>query len=189
VPDLSAVKESRSPVPEDRAAREARRLLAAQKKEEKDAAKKRPVRKALEREALNRRHRQQSLEGLPIEESPSEMVSGEDEDNSDDDVGLRYDTVTFLVHLPDVRPLLEPIDGGSTSQASREILAPVKGEGEPAEGRARAGPSERGSTSPGVPHGRSVALRPRARSPRALPIGGATMSVSEARVPSTGVRT
>jgi hypothetical protein len=39
--DLSAVKESRLPVPEDQAAREARRLSAAQKKGEKDAAKKR----------------------------------------------------------------------------------------------------------------------------------------------------
>jgi hypothetical protein len=43
VQDLSAVKESRPPVLEDRATWEARRLLAAQKKEEKDAAKKRQV--------------------------------------------------------------------------------------------------------------------------------------------------
>jgi hypothetical protein len=42
VQDLSAVKESQPSVPEDRAAREARRLLVAQK-EEKDAAKKRQV--------------------------------------------------------------------------------------------------------------------------------------------------
>jgi hypothetical protein len=76
------------------------------------------------------------------------MVSGEDEDSSDDDARSRYDTVTFLVHLPDVWPLLEPI-GGSTSQALREVSAPVEGGGELAEGRARAGPSERGSTSPG----------------------------------------
>jgi hypothetical protein len=55
--DLSAVKESRPPVLEDRAAREARHLLAAQKKEEKDAAKKRQVKKALEREALNKHRR------------------------------------------------------------------------------------------------------------------------------------
>jgi hypothetical protein len=58
VQDLSAVTESRSPVPEDRAAREARRLLAAQKKEEKDTAKKRQVQKTLEREALKKRRRQ-----------------------------------------------------------------------------------------------------------------------------------
>jgi hypothetical protein len=109
--------------------------LVAQKKEEKDAAKKRQVKKALEREALNKRRRQQSLEGLPIEESPFETVSGEDEDSDDDDVGSWYDTVTFLAHLPDVRPLLEPV-GGSTSQASREVSAPVEREGEPAEERA-----------------------------------------------------
>jgi hypothetical protein len=85
VQDLSVVKESRPPISEDRAAREARRLSVAQKKGEKDAAKKR--RKALEREVLNKRHCQQSLEGLPIEESPSETVLGEDEDSGDDDAG------------------------------------------------------------------------------------------------------
>jgi hypothetical protein len=128
-------------------------------KEEKDTAKKRQVQKTLEREALKKRRRQQSLEGLPIKESPSKMVSGEDEDSGDDAAGSRYDTTTFLAHLPDVRPLLEPV-GGSTSQASREVLAPVEREGEPAEGRARAGPSERGATSPGVPQGRSGAPLP-----------------------------
>jgi hypothetical protein len=43
------------------------------------------------------------------------MVSGEDENSGDDDAGSRYDTVTFLAHLPDICPLLEPIGGGSTS--------------------------------------------------------------------------
>jgi hypothetical protein len=52
------VKETWPPVPEDRVAREARRLLVAQKKGDKDAAKKRQVRKALEQEALKKRHRQ-----------------------------------------------------------------------------------------------------------------------------------
>jgi hypothetical protein len=85
-----------------------RRLSAAQKKEEKDAAKKRQVKKALKHEVLKKHHRQQSLEGLPIEESPSETVSGEDED---DNTGSRYDTATFLAHLPDVWPLLEPVGG------------------------------------------------------------------------------
>jgi hypothetical protein len=128
VQDLSTVKESRPPVPEDRAAREARRLSAAQKKEEKDAAKKRQVKKTLEREALKKRRRQQSLEGLPIEESPSETVSVEDEDSSDDDAGSRYDTATFLVHLPDVRPLLEPV-GGSTSRRRGKSRRPSRGKG------------------------------------------------------------
>jgi hypothetical protein len=80
----------------------------AQKKKDKDATKKRQVKKALEREALNRRHRQQRLEGLPVEESPSEMASEDDDDDDDsDDSGAesRYDTVTFLAHLPDVRSL------------------------------------------------------------------------------------
>jgi hypothetical protein len=58
VQDLSAVKESRPPVSEDRAARETRCLSAAQKKEEKDAAKKHQVKKALEHEAFNKRRRQ-----------------------------------------------------------------------------------------------------------------------------------
>jgi hypothetical protein len=107
----------------------------AQKKEKKDAAKKRQVKKALDHEALKKRRHQQSLEDLLIEESPSEMVSGEDEDSGDDDAGSRYDTMTFLVHLPDVRPLLEPV-GGSTSQALREVSAPVEGEGELEEERA-----------------------------------------------------
>jgi hypothetical protein len=152
------VKESRPLVREDWAAQEARRLSTAQKKEEKNAAKKRQVKKTLECEALKKRRCQQSLEGLLIEESPSKMVSGEDEDNSND-VGSQYDIVTFLAHLLDVRPLLEPI-GGSTSQALREVSAPVEGEGESVEGTARVGPSERGSTSPRVPWGRLVAPRP-----------------------------
>jgi hypothetical protein len=58
VQDLPAVKESQPPDPEDRAAREARCLLASQKKEEKDAAKKHQVQKTLEREALKKHYRQ-----------------------------------------------------------------------------------------------------------------------------------
>jgi hypothetical protein len=89
---------------------------------------------------LKKRHHQQSLDGLSIEESPFEMVLGEDEDNGDDDAGSRYDTATFLAHLPDVQPLLEPVEG-STSQTSREVSTPIEGEGEPVEERARAGTS------------------------------------------------
>jgi hypothetical protein len=85
--------------------------LVAQKKEEKDTAKKRQVQKALEQEASKKRRHQQSLDGLLLEESPSEAVSREDEDSGDDDAGSRYDTATFLAHLPNVRPLLEPIGG------------------------------------------------------------------------------
>jgi hypothetical protein len=133
--------------------------LAAQKKEEKDAAKKRQVWKALEQEALKKCRCQQSLDGLPLKESPSETVSGEDDDSDDDDDGSQYDTATSLAHLPDVWPFLEPI-GGSTFQASREASAPVEEEGELGERRARASPSARGATSSGAPQEGSVALLP-----------------------------
>jgi hypothetical protein len=104
------VKETRPLVPEDRVAWEARRLLVAQK-EEKDATKKRQVCKTLEQEALKKRHRQQSLDGLPLEESPSETVSEEDDDSDNDNAWSRYDTATSLADLPDVCPFLEPIGG------------------------------------------------------------------------------
>jgi hypothetical protein len=89
----------------------------AQEKKEKDAVKMRCNRKIHEREALLKRHRQQRLEGLPIEESPSEMASEEeeDDDSDDNDAGSQYNTTTFLVHLPDVRSLQGPVGGGSTS--------------------------------------------------------------------------
>jgi hypothetical protein len=51
--------------------------------EEKDAAKKHQVRKTLEQEALKKHSLQQRLDGLPLEESPSEMISGEDDDSDD----------------------------------------------------------------------------------------------------------
>jgi hypothetical protein len=43
------------------------------------------------------------------------LEEDEDEDSDDNDAGSRYDVVTFLAHLPDMGPLLEPISGGSTS--------------------------------------------------------------------------
>jgi ribosome biogenesis protein Tsr3 len=104
----------RPPVLEDRVAWEARRLLAAQKEEEKDAAKKCQVCKTLEQEALKKRRRQQSLDGLPLEESPSETVSREDDDSDDDNAWSRYDTATSLADLPDVRLFLEPIRGSTS---------------------------------------------------------------------------
>jgi hypothetical protein len=59
------------------------------------------------------------------------MASEEESDDSDDnDAGSRYDTATFLVHLPDVRSLQGPIGGGPTSQVSRATLVPVEGEEE-----------------------------------------------------------
>jgi hypothetical protein len=146
--------------------------------------------KIREREALLKHHRQQWLKGLPKEESPSKMASEEgDEDSDDDDIGSRYDTMTFLAHLPDVRSLQGPIGEGSTSKASRAALVPVEGVEERAKGRAREGPSERGSTKPRVPPTTSVAPRTRARSPCTSSVGGPTMSTPEIEAPSSSVRT
>jgi hypothetical protein len=63
-------------------------------------------RKILECEVLIKHRCQQRLEGLPEEESPSEMASEEEDDDSDNnDAGSWYDTATFLAHLSDVRSL------------------------------------------------------------------------------------
>jgi hypothetical protein len=90
------------------------------------------------------------------------MASEEDEDEDSDDNGAesRYDTASFLAHLPDMRSLQGPVGGGSTSQASRAASTPVEREEEPAGGRAREGPLERGSTAPRVPSMMSVAPCP-----------------------------
>jgi hypothetical protein len=116
--DLSALRETRPPVPEDRPAREARSQHASQKKQVKETAKKRQLRKAKEKEALKKLRRQQALNGVPLAESPSETVSGEDDDDSDDedDDSLSwYEATTGLGDLPDIRPLLEPVGGSSCS--------------------------------------------------------------------------
>jgi hypothetical protein len=189
--DLLVVKDSWPPVPKDHAAREVRHLFVAQKKKEKDAAKKCQIRKALECEALNRLRRQQRREGLPIEESPSETASEEDEDEGSDDNGAesRYDTMTFLAHLPDVQSLQGPVGGGSTSQVLRVASSPIEGEKEPAGGRAREGPSEKVSTAPGGLPTTSMAPRPHVRSPQTSLAGGPTTLMPETRASSSGVRT
>jgi hypothetical protein len=149
--DLSAVKDSPPPVPKDRVARQVRRLSAAREKKEKDVVKTRRNRKIHERKALLKHYRQQRLEGLPKEESPSEMASEEeDDDNDDNDARSWYDIMTFLVHLPDVQSLQGPVGRGSTSQASRVALAPIEGEEERPKGRAHERPSERRSVEPGL---------------------------------------
>jgi hypothetical protein len=112
------------------------------------------------------------------------MVSGEDEDSDDDDAESRLPWHTS----PMCGLFLEPI-GGSTSQASREASAPVEGKGELGERRARAGPSARGATSSGAPQEGSMEPLPRAQAPRTQSAIGAVVAVSEARAPSTGVRT
>jgi hypothetical protein len=189
VQDLTVVKDSPPSVLEDHATREVRSLSAAREKE-KDVAKTWHDRKICEREVLLKHRHQQRLEGLPKEESPSESASEEEGDDSDDnDARSRYNTVTFLAHLPDVRSLQGPVGGGSTSQASRAASVLVEGEEERSEERAHEGPSERRSTEPGVPLTMSAAPRMHARSPCTLSAGGTATSTLEAGVPSSGVRT
>jgi hypothetical protein len=149
------LRETRPPVPEDRPAREARRLHASQKKQAKETAKKRAIRKAKKAEALKKRRRQQAIDGVPLSPSPSETVSGEDDGSSDEDEDAlsRYEIATRLGDLPDIRPLLEPIGGGpprsswsrrSRGRRWRRDLAPR------GEGPFYPGPGERGRR--GRPH-------------------------------------
>jgi DNA-directed RNA polymerase delta subunit len=71
------------PVPEDATDREALRLVAQEKKK-KDEEKKRAHKKMLAHDALEKRHRAQAREGLPLEASPSM----EEDDDDDDDEGM-----------------------------------------------------------------------------------------------------
>jgi ribosome biogenesis protein Tsr3 len=82
---LSALRETRPPVPEDQPAREARRQHASKKKQTKETAKKQAIRKAKEAEALKKLRRQQTIDGVPLAPSPSETISGEDDDSSGED--------------------------------------------------------------------------------------------------------
>jgi hypothetical protein len=140
---LSALRETRPPVPEDRPAREARRLHASKKKQTKETAKKRAIRKAKEAEALKKRRRQQTINGVPLAPSPSEMVSRDNDDSSgeDDNALSRYEIATGLGDLPDICPLLEPIRGASSS-----VIVVEESEGKKAE--KETGPSMRGAVSP-----------------------------------------
>lgn len=74
---------ARPPVPEDVAGREAHRLIAEERKK-KGEKKKRALEKMLARDALEKRLRAQTREGLPLEAS----LSMEDDDDYDDDEGM-----------------------------------------------------------------------------------------------------
>jgi hypothetical protein len=95
---LSALRETRPPVPEDQPAREARCQHASKKKQTKETAKKRAIHKAKEAEALKKLRRQQTIDGVPLAPLPSKTISGEDDDSSgeDDDALSRHETVTGL---------------------------------------------------------------------------------------------
>jgi len=74
------------------------RAYAEEQKKKKDAKVARRTKKTLEREKLDARRRQQRLDGLPLESSPSLSVSG-----SSGDIGMVEEGKGTLDHLPDVR--------------------------------------------------------------------------------------
>jgi hypothetical protein len=116
-------------------------------------------------------------------------MDSKEEDDGDDDVKSWYDTVTTLVHLPNMRFLQEPIGGGSTSQASRVASAPIEGEVERTKRRGPEGPSERGSDEPVVLPSSLVALHTCGRSPRTSSVGKSTVPPPKTKTSSSGVRT
>jgi hypothetical protein len=147
---------------------------------------------AKEREELKKRRRQQSLDGLPLEKSPSKTVLGEDDDDDDsdgdDDALSWYDAAIGLADLPDVRPFLEPV-GGSTSQASGLAPVTVEVEEEMEEAGEEAGPSTGGAASSRTPQEGLTTLPPRAQAPQVQPVVGTTPPASSSGAPPTGVRT
>ena len=74
------------------------RAYAGEQKKKKDAKVARRTKRTLEREKLDARRRQQRLDGLPLESSPSLLVS----DSSSDDGEVEEGKGT-LDHLPNVR--------------------------------------------------------------------------------------
>ena len=92
------MRSSLPPVPEDAQRRAVNRTYAEEQQKKKDAKVARRTKRILEREKLDARRRQQRLDGLPLESSPSLSVS----DSSGDDGEVEEGKGT-LDHLPDVR--------------------------------------------------------------------------------------
>jgi hypothetical protein len=65
--------------------RAARRVAAEEKKKKKDAEKARARERARARDALEKLHRRQEMEGLPREPSPETPDDDDDEDDDEDD--------------------------------------------------------------------------------------------------------
>ena len=69
------MRASPPPVPEDARRRATNRAHAEAQKRRKDAKVAKRTKKILVREELEKRHRQQRKDGLPLEESPSPSLS------------------------------------------------------------------------------------------------------------------
>ena len=86
------------PVPEDARRRAINRVHADAQKKRKDAKAAKRTKRILAREELDKRRRQQRKDGLPLEESPSPLISTDASDRDDKDEMGRGP----LDHLPDV---------------------------------------------------------------------------------------
>jgi hypothetical protein len=83
--ELRGFKLSRPLVLEDAVDRATRRLAAEKEKEKKDAEKARAHERMRAREALEKRHRRQARDGLPLESSPETPDDDDDDDDDDHD--------------------------------------------------------------------------------------------------------
>jgi hypothetical protein len=89
---LRNFKTSRPPVPEDAASPAARRLAPEKDKHKKDAEKARARERVRAWEALEKRHRRQERDGLPLEPSPDTPDNDDDDDDDElDDMVARLD--------------------------------------------------------------------------------------------------
>jgi hypothetical protein len=180
----------RPPVPEDRPAREARCQHASKKKQTKETAKKQAICKAKEEEALKKLRCQQTIDGVPLASSPSEMILGEDDDSSDedDDTLSRYETAIRLGDLPDIRPLLEPIRGSSSS-----VIVVKESEEEEKEKEKKTeketGPSTGGAALPWTQQEGSTGMPAPAQAPQARAGAGTVVPASSSAAAPAGVRT
>jgi hypothetical protein len=89
---LRGFKLSRPPIPEDAVGWTARRLAAKKDKEKKDVEKARARERMRARKALEKLHRRQAWDGLPLEPSldtPDDDDDDDDDDDEDDDMAAR----------------------------------------------------------------------------------------------------
>ena len=78
------MRSSPPPIPEDMRRRAINRAHADMQKKQKDAKAAKRTKKILAREELDKRHRQQRKDGLPLEESPSPSLSTKASDRDDE---------------------------------------------------------------------------------------------------------
>jgi hypothetical protein len=102
---------------EDAAAREVRRLVAEEKKQKKDEAKKWAHKRMLARDLLEKHRRAQAREGLPLEDSPSTEEEEDDDDYNDEGMEV------YVAFRPEVGPSSMPAfrgpSGGAVPSAQR----------------------------------------------------------------------